>query len=101
LNLSHVPYEKRTKLDPTIENGILVGYIGVSKAYRIYILALRKVVVRRAVRFEEDRAFQISCELRDRVDEVPQMQDDTSHGTQPQVSITLSLGVIGPPSTTK
>jgi hypothetical protein len=26
LTFSHLPYEKRTKLDPTIEKGILVGY---------------------------------------------------------------------------
>jgi hypothetical protein len=100
LTFSHVPSEKRTKLDPTTEKGILVGYNGVSKAYRIYIPTLRRVVVRRDVRFEEDRAFQRSCELRDRVEEVPQMQDDTSQGTQPQVSITPSSGVTGPPSTT-
>jgi hypothetical protein len=44
-------------LDPTTEKGILVGYSRVSKAYRIYIPALRRVVVRRDVRFEEDRGF--------------------------------------------
>jgi hypothetical protein len=54
---SHVPSERRTKLDPTAQQGILVGYLEVSKAYRIYIPSLRKVVVSRDVRFEEDRAF--------------------------------------------
>jgi hypothetical protein len=99
LTFSHVPFEKRTKLDPIAEKGILVGYIGVSKAYRIYIPALRRVVVRRDVRFEKNRAFWRSCELRDRVEKIPQMQDDTSQRTQPQVSITPSSGVTGPPST--
>jgi hypothetical protein len=66
LNLSHVPYDKRTNLYPTTDKGILVGYDGVSKAYWIYIPTLRRDVI-----FEEDRAFQISCELRDRVEEVP------------------------------
>jgi hypothetical protein len=98
LTFFHVPSEKRTKSDPTTKKGILVGYSGVSKAYRIYIQALRRVVVRRDVRFE-DRAFQRSCELRDRVEEVPQRQVDTSQGTQPWVSITPSSGVTGPPST--
>jgi hypothetical protein len=89
LTFSHVPSEKRTKLDPTTEKGILVGYSEVSKAYQIYIPALR-----REVRFEEDRAFRRSCELRDRVEEVPQMQDDTpsSGGTSPPNTATGSWG---------
>jgi hypothetical protein len=71
LTFFHVPFEKRTKLDPITEKGILVGYSEVSKAYRIYIPALRRVVVRRDVRFKEDKAFKRSLELRDRVEEVP------------------------------
>jgi hypothetical protein len=100
LTFSHVPSKKRTKLDPTTEKGILVGYLEVCKAYMIYIPTLRRVVVRRDVRFEEDRAFMGSLELRNRVEEVPQIQSDASQGTQPQVSSTPSLGVTGPPSTT-
>jgi len=65
-------------LDSTTEKGILVGYNGVSKEYWIYIPALRRVVVRRYVRFKEDRSFQISCELRYRVEEVPHMYEYTS-----------------------
>jgi hypothetical protein len=53
----HVPSEKRTKLEATAEKGIFVGYSETSKAYRVYILALRKTVVRRDVKFEEDRAL--------------------------------------------
>lgn len=48
---SQVAKEKRTKLDPTAEKGIFVGYSETSKAYRIYISSLRSVVVRRDVRF--------------------------------------------------
>jgi hypothetical protein len=33
LRFSHVSFEKRTKLDPIVEKGILVGYSEVSKAY--------------------------------------------------------------------
>jgi hypothetical protein len=58
------------------------------KGLPIYIPALRRVVVRRDVRFEEGRAFRRSLELRDRVEEVPQLQSDASQGTQPQVSST-------------
>ena len=57
LTYSHVPSEKRTKLDRTTQQGILVGYSGVSKAYRIYIPSLWRVVVSRNVKFEEGRDF--------------------------------------------
>jgi hypothetical protein len=57
----HVPTERRTKLEPTTEKGILVGYSDTSKAYRVYIPTLRRKVVRRDVRFEEDRAYRKSC----------------------------------------
>ena len=45
------------------EKGIFVGYSETSKAFQIYIPAQRKVVVRRDVKFEEDRAFRRSREL--------------------------------------
>jgi hypothetical protein len=64
LTFSHVLSERRTKLEPTTQQGILVGYSEVSKSYRIYIPLLRKVVVSRDVRFEEDKAFAISLESR-------------------------------------
>ena len=66
LTFSHVPSEKRTKLEPTVEKGIFVGYNETSKAYQIYIPAQRKIVVRRDVRFEEECAFRKSLDLRDR-----------------------------------
>jgi hypothetical protein len=37
--------------------------------------------------------------LRDRVEEVPQIQSDESQWTRPQVPSAPSSGVIGPPST--
>jgi hypothetical protein len=49
----HVPMEKRTKLEPSGEKGIFVGYRDTSKAYRIFIPTQRKTVVRRDVKFEE------------------------------------------------
>ena len=33
----HIPKEKRTKLDPSRNKGIFVGYCEVSKAFKIYI----------------------------------------------------------------
>jgi hypothetical protein len=59
LTYSHVPFEKRTKLEPMTERGIFVGYSKTSKDFRIYIPSLRKTVLR-DVRFEEDGAFRKS-----------------------------------------
>jgi hypothetical protein len=59
----HVPVEKRTKLEPSREKGIFLGYIETSKAYRIFIPAQRKIVVRRDVKFEENLASRKSHEL--------------------------------------
>jgi hypothetical protein len=96
---SHVPSERRTKLDPTTQQGILVGYSEVSKAYRIYIPPLRKVVVSRDVRFEEDRAFARSLES-SRVDEVDaELPVAASEGAQPQWSGTPFSEVTGSPCT--
>jgi hypothetical protein len=59
----HVPSEKRTKLDPTTDKGILVGYSEASKAYRIFVPARRKIIVCRDVQFEEERALRRSRDL--------------------------------------
>ena len=59
LTYSNVPYKKR-KIEPMAEKGIFVGYSEISKAFHIYIHSLRKTILRRDVRFEEDRAFRKS-----------------------------------------
>jgi hypothetical protein len=59
----HVPSDKRTKLDSTAEKGIFVGYNETSKAYRVYVPALKKTMVRRDVRFEEEKAFRKSYDV--------------------------------------
>jgi hypothetical protein len=41
----HVPSEKRTKLDPTVDKGILVGYSETSRAYRIFVPECRRIMV--------------------------------------------------------
>jgi hypothetical protein len=80
MTYSHIPEEKRTKLEPTAEKGIFVGYSETSKAYRIYILALRKIMLRRDVRFEEEKAFVKSRGL-DQVQSGSQSQGDLVQGT--------------------
>ena len=74
LNYSHVPFEKRTKFEPTTKRGIFVGYDETSKAFRIYLPSLRKVVVRREVRFEEERALRKSRESEQGEQQVPTPQ---------------------------
>jgi hypothetical protein len=59
----HVPLEKRKKLDPTGEKGILVGYSEVSKAYRIFVPARRRIVVCRDVQLEKERALRRSTDM--------------------------------------
>jgi hypothetical protein len=72
----HIPVEKRTKLDPTTEKGILVGYSETSKAYRVYIPSTRKIVERRDIKFEEERAFRKSLQDKNILEvEVPQQEE--------------------------
>jgi hypothetical protein len=72
----------------------------VSKAYRIYIPPLTRVVVSRDVKFEEDRAFQRSLESRVRVEDDAEASIVVSEGAQPQVLGTPVSGVTGSPCTT-
>ena len=95
LTFSHVPSEKRRKLEPTAEKGILVGYIKTSKAYRIYIPSQRKIVVRRDVRFKGERAFRKSLDLRDRDSQVPQVEQYLVQGASTQVAGAPSTGTLG------
>jgi hypothetical protein len=55
--------EKRTKLQPSGERGILVGYSEDSKAYRVFFPDQRKTVVSRDVKFEENLASRKSQDL--------------------------------------
>ena len=45
----HVHADNRKKLDPSGEKGLLVGYSKISKAYRVYIPARRRIIVSRDV----------------------------------------------------
>ena len=46
----HIPKEKRTKLDPSGNKGIFVGYCEVSKAFRIYISGYHHIEISRNVK---------------------------------------------------
>jgi len=96
ITYSYIPKEKRTKLEPTTKKGIFVGYSETSKALRIYIPAQRKVVVRRDVKFEEDRAFRRSRELEYLDQPDTQQQLSQSQGSSRQGSGGTSMRMSGP-----
>lgn len=58
----HVPLYKRSKLEPTLDKGIFMGYNKTTKAFRLYIPALRNAFIKRDVKFEVERALRNSLE---------------------------------------
>jgi hypothetical protein len=56
----HIPKEKRTKLDPSRNKGIFIGYCEVSKAFKIYIPGYHHIEIRRYVTFDEDATLKRS-----------------------------------------
>ena len=67
-------------MDPTKEKGIFVGYSDTSKAFRIYIPTLRRIVLRWDVKFEEEKAYRRSREL-DKLQPSVDQQQSSSQGT--------------------
>ena len=59
----HVHADNRKRLDPYGEKGLLVGYSDISKEYRVYFPARRRIIVSRDVQFDEDRALWRSMDL--------------------------------------
>jgi hypothetical protein len=59
---SHIPKEKRNKLESSGKKGIFMGYSDSSKAYRIYIPEQHKIEISRDVMFNERMAFKKSIE---------------------------------------
>jgi hypothetical protein len=59
---SHIPKDKRNKLEPSRKKGIFMGYIDSFKAYRIYIPEQHNIEVSRDVTFNKNMAFKKSIE---------------------------------------
>jgi hypothetical protein len=59
---THVPKEKRKKLEPSGKKGKFIGYSESSKAYRIYVPGQQKVEINRDVKFDEKIGFRKSIE---------------------------------------
>ena len=49
-------------LEPTVEFGILVGYTNTPHNYRVYLPTIRRTVVRRDLKFDEQKAMRVSLE---------------------------------------
>ena len=58
----HVSKDSRKKLSPKIELGIFIGYMETPQNYWVYFPSLRMIVVRRDVKFDEDKAKRCSLE---------------------------------------
>ena len=56
----HILKEKRTKLDPSGNKGIFLGYAEILRDYRIYFPAFKKIDINRDATFDEDSAYNIS-----------------------------------------
>ena len=58
----HVSKGARKKLEPTTKLGIFVGYTDTPHNYRVYFPSLRMKVVKRDVKFDEEKAMRCSLE---------------------------------------
>ena len=58
----HVTKDAWKKLELTTKLGILVGYIDTPHKYQVYLPTSQRIVVRRDLKFDEQKAMQVSLE---------------------------------------
>jgi hypothetical protein len=73
---SHIPKDKRNKLEPSGKKGIFVGYSDLSKAYRIYIPEQHKIEVSRDITFNERMAFRKSIKENIEEKEIEELDEE-------------------------
>ena len=56
----HASKDSRKKLEPTSKMRVFVGYTETLHNYRVYFPSLRVIVVRRDIKFDEDKAMRFS-----------------------------------------
>jgi predicted RNA-binding protein YlxR (DUF448 family) len=99
---SHIPKDKRNKLEPSGKKGIFMEYSESSKAYRIYIPEQHKIEVSRDVTFNEKMAFKKSIEetieeeeYENHIEEITENQNDETeqldHSMQPCKTIDVDI----------
>ena len=75
---SHIPKDKRNKLEPSRKKGIFMGYSDSSKAYTIYIPEQHKIEVRRDVTFNEKMAFKKSIKETIEEEEIEEPNEEST-----------------------
>jgi len=80
------------KLEPSIELGIFWGYIDTPHKYRMYFPTSRRTVVRRDIKFDEQKAMRVSLERElqiQAVDEllVPKKEESQTDVEQPHAEV--------------
>jgi hypothetical protein len=75
---SHIPKDKRNKLEPSGKKGIFMGYNDSSKAYRIYIPEQHKIKISRDVTFNEKMAFKKSIEETIEEEEIEEFNEEST-----------------------
>ena len=58
----HVKKDARKKLESTVEVGIFLGYTETPHNYHVYFPDIRMTVVRRDIKFHEEKAMKLSLE---------------------------------------
>jgi hypothetical protein len=77
---SHIPKDKRNKLEPLGKKGIFVGYSDSSKAYIIYIPYQHRIEVSRDVTFNERMTFRKSIEETIEKEEIEEPNEENTEG---------------------
>jgi hypothetical protein len=75
---SHIPKDKRNKLEPSGKKGIFMGYSDSSKSYRIYISKQHKIEVNRDITFNENMAFNKYIEENIEEEEIEELNEEST-----------------------
>ena len=104
ITYSHIPHERRKKLDDNSEKCIFVGYSERSKAYKLYNPITKMHVIRIDIKFNEEEAGNWNTnDLKDRsiymdMEKEKQIQHDDKEVHAPPCSPHSSSSSSSPPS---
>ena len=86
----HVMKDAKKKLEPTAEVGIFLGYTDTPHNYRVYFPDSRKTVVRRDIKFHEEKAMKCSLEREPHLNAYEELlvpKDEPQDVDQPQEEV--------------